>query len=176
MTLAADFERLVAEHRKRVFRVCRSILRDDHLGADAAQETFLRLWRHLRTGSLPERPEAWLRTAAATSALDLVRRRRLRRAHEEPRASLADLTDPVADVTRDVLADDLHDHLARALERLPEGQRTVFVLRHEGGLALREVAATLGLSLPTVKTQFARACVRLQTLLRAFRPGPETGP
>ena len=50
-------------------------------------------------------------------------------------------------------------------------QRTVFVLRHSGGLRLREVAETLGLALPTVKTHFARACLKLQTTLAAFDEG-----
>ena len=54
-----------------------------------------------------------------------------------------------------------------------EGQRTVFLLRHEGGLPLAEVAETLGVALPTVKTQFARACLKLQSRLRPYRPNGE---
>ena len=54
--------------------------------------------------------------------------------------------------------------------RLPEGQRTVFQLRHFGCLPLAEVAETLDLALPTVKTQFARACLRLQSALAPHRP------
>jgi len=59
----AHFERLVAEHERDVLRVCRSVLRDEHLGRDAAQETFVRLWRALAGGRTPERVAAWLRRA-----------------------------------------------------------------------------------------------------------------
>ena len=71
---------------------------------------------------------------------------------------------------------ELRERLERALRDLPGGQRTVFLLRHEGGLSLREVADTLGVALPTARTQFARACLRLQRGLREFDPGGKRDP
>jgi RNA polymerase sigma factor (sigma-70 family) len=68
---------------------------------------------------------------------------------------------------------ELRGRFEAALAELPEGQRTVFLLRHDGGLALSEVAETLDVSLPTVKTQFARACLKLQAKLAAFAPDEE---
>jgi RNA polymerase sigma-70 factor (ECF subfamily) len=70
---------------------------------------------------------------------------------------------------------ELRGRFERAVALLPEGQRTVFLLRHEGGLTLAEVAETLGLQLSTVKTQFARACLKLQSILSAFRPETRSG-
>ena len=52
----------------------------------------------------------------------------------------------------------------------------MFLLRHQGGLPLSEVARALGLGLPTVKTQFARACLKLQAGLRAFHPDAGSAP
>ncbi len=57
-----------------------------------------------------------------------------------------------------------------ALAELPDGQRTVFLLRHEGGLRLTQIAATLGVSRETVRTQFARAALKLQARLTHYRP------
>src|SRR5215510_2349127 len=65
----------MAEHEGDVLRVCRSVLRDEHLGRDAAQDAFVRLWRALADGRAPERAHAWLRRAALSAALDLQRRR-----------------------------------------------------------------------------------------------------
>lgn len=166
-TLTPIFERLVAEHRQTVFRICRSILRDEHLSADAAQDAYLRLWRRLRGSGLPEKPHVWLRRAAASSALDLIRRRDAR--HEEP-APLGETPATTTPLETHAAADELDAQLRTAVLRLPEGQRTVFLLRHDGGLSLREISETLDLALPTIKTQFARACLKLQTRLAAFRP------
>jgi len=162
------FERLVAEHQRGVLRVCRSILRDEHLGADAAQETFLRLYARLRDEDAPRAAGAWLRRAAVSVSLDLRRRREAReRALER---SLADDAPRPAGPAARASSAELHERFERALTLLPEGQRTVFLMRHSAGLPLSEVAALLDLALSTVKTQFARACLRLQSALRPFAP------
>jgi RNA polymerase sigma-70 factor (ECF subfamily) len=187
MSLAASFDRLVAEHQRSVLRISRSILRDEHLGADAAQETFVRLWRSLEAGRAPENSGGWLQRVAVTAALDLRRRRRSRAARErqlagEPgpsdhaRARL-EAGEPAFESReqpeRAVHERELEERFERALATLSEGQRTIFLLRHSGGLTLAEIAETLDIALPTAKTQFARACLRLQAALRPFRPGTE---
>jgi RNA polymerase sigma-70 factor, ECF subfamily len=167
---AAGFDALVAEHERSVLRITRAVLRDEHLGSDAAQEAFVRLWRRMGESGAPERPGAWLRRAALSSALDLARRRAVRARresssdeHESDGAQSA--TPPLAHVSEA----ELRQRLERALADLPEGQRAVFALRHDAGLELREVADVLGVQLSTVKTQFARACLSLQARLSAFR-------
>jgi RNA polymerase sigma-70 factor (ECF subfamily) len=167
---SAQFDALVAAHRVSVERVCRSILRDDDLVADAAQEAFVRLWRQLELGAEPDQTAAWLRKVALTTSLDLARRRDARARAEHERRVPADAAAPDHASPPERAANaELEAQLERALRDLPEGQRTVFVLRHRGGLGLAEVAATLGVELSTVKTQFARAALRLQARLQSFR-------
>lgn len=164
------FERLVERHGAGVLRLCRAVLRDEHLGADAAQETFLRLWRRGRGGDAPREPGAWLRRVALRVSLDHDRRRRAR---DEARRSAGEASDEGAASERDeplsaLAVAELEERLERALERLPEGQRTIFRLRHHAGLRLGEVAELLGVAPSTVKTQFARACTRLQATLSEY--------
>ncbi len=168
----ATFERVEAEHRSAVLRICRSILRDDHLGADAAQETFLRLWTRLDEGRAPELFGAWLRRVAVSTSLDLARRRRTRDDVADAQLHEAGATDVEERALPDDLAAraELERRFGAALDTLPEGQRAVFLLRHSGGMKLRQVAEVLGVALPTVKTQFARACLKLQAALSTYRP------
>jgi len=164
------FDRLVAEHSGSVRRLCHSLVRDEHLGDDAVQETFVRLWRQLAKGR-PESVSAWLRRAAVSASLDLLRRRRVRDETARvvlERAGTSDVVDGAEPADR--AADrELRRRYEAALADLSEGQRTVFLLRHEGGLPLREVAEALGIALPTAKTHLARACLRLQDRLAPFR-------
>lgn len=164
------FDELVERHGPQVFRVCRSILRDDHLGSDASQETFVKLWQRLSLGALPEHLQAWLRRVAVSTSLDLVRKRQLRAVSEEDETH-ADTSAPRP--LEEASLDELQHDLGQALASLSEGQRTVFLLRHEGGLALRDIAEVLEIALPTVKTQFARACLKLQAKLARHAPGQE---
>ena len=169
LAAAPSFDELVARHERDVLRVCRSILRDEHLSLDAAQETFVHLWTRWSGGWRPDHAGGWLRKVALTVSLDQLRRRRSARADDARPLDSAEL--PHAAPAADTLdLDELRRRYEAALPELPEGQRTVFLLRHEGGLPLAEVAETLGVALPTVKTQFARACLKLQSRLRPYSP------
>jgi RNA polymerase sigma-70 factor (ECF subfamily) len=158
----AEFEALVAHHSREVFALCRSVLRDEHLGADAAQEAFVRLWKRMQTEGAPAEPRGWLRKAALSSAIDELRRK--------PRAAaLEELPEPALEIAPEA-EPELHARFERALAGLPEGQRAIFLLRHESDLRLTEIAEMLGISRETVRTQFARAALKLQSKLSAFRP------
>ena len=166
-TLKSSFDLLVERHAPGVFRVCRSILHDEHLGFDASQETFAKLWQHLNSGDAPERIGPWLRRVALSTSLDLARKRRLRPVIEEDQQRAgAEHQRPLEQAS--LL--ELQSGLGRALGCLSEGQRTTFLLRHEGGFALAEIAELLEQSISTVKTQFARACLKLQAKLARFDP------
>lgn len=167
-----SFHSIVAEHQNAVLRVCRSILRDDHLGADAAQETFLRLWQRLeQTTSGVARPlqtGAWLKRVAVTTSLDQLRARSRRAASIEDAGAEEPAPERLPEA--ELAARELDERFRRALDELSDGQRTVFLLRHSAGMPLAQVAETLGVAPTTVKTQFARAVLRLQEALRAFEP------
>ena len=168
------FERVVEEHRGSVLRVCRSILRDDHLGADAAQETFLRLWRELAAERAPERLAPWLRRVAVGVSLDW--RKARGRAEERVRTGEPE-SEPAHERSAldEAEATELRGRYERALASLSESQRTIFLLRHSGGVSLSEIAESLEIALATAKTHFARACLKLQAELHAFDPD-RTGP
>lgn len=169
------FDELVSAHRRGVLQVCRSILRDDDLGRDAAQETFLKLWSALGSGSAPAHSGSWLRRVAVSTSLDLARRRDVRTRAEDA------VADPSPSVAGDSPAEgaslvELEERLERALVQLSEGQRAVFLLRHHGGLSLREAAEALGIAHATARTQFARACLKLQEHLSSYDPRTESEP
>jgi RNA polymerase sigma-70 factor (ECF subfamily) len=62
--------------------------------------------------------------------------------------------------------------LERAIAQLPEGCRAAFVLHDVEGLEHREVAATLGISEGTSKSQVHKARMRLRVLLQAVARPP----
>ena len=120
----------------------------------------------------PYRLGAWLHRVAVTTSLDALRSgRRGARALEAPayKVEPADRASPEGEPA----ARELFERFERALTTLSPGQRTTFLLKHSGGMTLSQVAETLDVSLPTVKTQFARACLRLQHALRSFQPHDE---
>jgi RNA polymerase sigma-70 factor (ECF subfamily) len=63
---------------------------------------------------------------------------------------------------------ELRDILTRTIQGLPEGFRTVFVLRDKEGLSTEETAEALGLSIPAVKSRLLRARLQLRERLNRY--------
>jgi RNA polymerase sigma factor (sigma-70 family) len=63
----------------------------------------------------------------------------------------------------DQLADT--DQIFRALQALPERQRTAIVLRYYGDLSEAETAATMGTAVGTVKSSVSRGLERLRAVM-----------
>jgi RNA polymerase sigma-70 factor (ECF subfamily) len=71
---------------------------------------------------------------------------------------------------------ELSDILAKTIQGLPTGFRTVFVLRDVEGLSTEETAETLGLSVPAVKSRLLRARLQLrERLSRYFKKKKNNG-
>jgi RNA polymerase sigma-70 factor (ECF subfamily) len=166
------FEAALELHGPLVLRICRRILGDAHAGDDAAQEAFVRLWHSYRGGKPPDNVGAWLRRVAASSSIDVLRRAHVRSfgiglafdaPEEVPAVRETAVVGPLA-------ARELSAALRRAVDSLSPAQRTTFVLRHDAGFPLAEVARLLDVGLATAKTHYVRATLRLRSQLAAFEP------
>ena len=163
----------VERFQRRVYGLALTILGDRRAAEDAAQEVFLRAWRHAdmfdaRRGSVL----TWLLTITRNTAIDSLR---VRRPH------LVDLdellaTSPIATTGNPadavVVSDDV-ERLRRAIGRLPEPQRRAVVLAGMWGLSAREVSAIEGIPLGTAKTRIRLALRRLRVAFVRDTQEPE---
>lgn len=154
------FELLYRRYVRAVFGLALRRLGDRDRAEEAVQETFASIWRSAKSYRRERGPGApWLYAVARHAIVD---RSRIR--DDEP----ADIPDhPSADVgpaeqaERSFVAWRVH----RALEELPEKERTVVELAYWGGLSQSEVSEFLGVPLGTVKTRTRSALGRLAELL-----------
>lgn len=162
------FEALMRRYNRRLFRVARSVLRDESAAEDAVQEAYISAFTHLDryqpTGSFG----AWLTRIALNEALMLRRRIRTDTVSLEDvdEATLIGARGVAVEIT--ISSDGLEAAHARqlleqAIDSLPENFRTVFVLRVVEQLSISETAACLDLNSATVKTRLHRAQRRLRT-------------
>jgi len=134
---------------------------------DAAQETFLRLYRHLKKNGLPASLRGWVFQVARNYLRD---ERRSARRHRT--VSLDDKMDrgdsppdPVSNPEQQVLDEERSRRLLIAIESLPEQQRECMLLR-SSGLRYREIAGVLGINPSNVGTLVHRAVAHLTEKLR----------
>jgi len=144
-----------------VLGLCRSLLRNQHDGEDAAQQTFLSAYASLLAGTEPRDPGAWLATIARNEC-----RSRAQRRMREPLAEAEPVVGGVDPLEHTVQASEV-DALRLALARLPQQQRRAFVLREFSGLSYEELALALGVSQPAIESLLFRARRQLRGSLRA---------
>lgn len=163
--LDEQLQELIAEHGEAVYRVARSIVRDNALAEDVAQEALLKAWQSLSSfrGEAPLR--SWVLRITHNTAISLLRKRR----------------DVVVDPVTMPEAPTLHDterraesrllwqEFERALGELDELSRSVVVLRELERLSYDEIAEILDVPLPTVKTRLMRARRVLSHTLEGHR-------
>ena len=162
LTDVADGDRIAFEelHRRYARSVLGIALRrigDRGRAEDATQDTFASIWRSASRFD-PSRGEAtsWLYTVARNAIVDGLRRRREPPVDEAP--ELAEPGPGPADVVEQGwVAWRVH----RALEILPEQERSLLELAYWGGLSQSEIAEYLSIPLGTVKTRTRSALRRL---------------
>jgi len=169
------FEQLVSRYEARIFRLaCRLTSETD--APDVLQETFLQVYRSLRTFRGDSRFSTWLYRIATNAAL-MNRRARARRPSEPldqylPRFDSRGVhTGTPEELQLPSRADELLDSQALAdrarevLARLPDMYRDPFVLRDLEDLTTAEVAAMLGLDPAAVRQRVHRARLMLRGYL-----------
>lgn len=155
--------RLYDANVDRVYRLAYRMTGDADLAADYTQETFIRVFGRLDT----YRGEAALSTWITSVTISVVYngQRKVKRWRQRE----ADLDDASAVATPVRAADpDLKARLASAVDALPEGYRSVFVLHDVEGYTHQEIGVALGIQEGTSKAQLSRARARLRDALAAF--------
>lgn len=174
----AAFGELVRLHQKRVFRIALRMLGDVDDAATATQDCFLRAFRAIsRCPNQPDHQRFWMTRLVTNVCFDRLRNRRWRWWRERLGITASERQAPVLRTPeRELLARELADSLARALDRLSPKQRAVFVLRHYEGCPLDQIAAQLSMRVGTVKSHLGRALQTLRRELKDFyygQPAPE---
>jgi RNA polymerase sigma-70 factor (ECF subfamily) len=168
----AAFEELMALTERRVLSTAWRILGDRHLAEDAAQETYLRVFRSLHRFRLGEPFEAWLIRIAVHVCYDLGRKRGPLPVPMETLDSLESDAAPL-DAEETVLLQQRRALVRQALASLPQAERTALVLRDLEGLGTEEAARVLGVRPVTIRSQVASARAKVQAICaRLIKPLP----
>lgn len=172
------FEDLYERHRHTVFKVAFGMTRNAEDALDVVQETFLKAHRSLGRFERRASIVTWLCQIAVHQAIDLSRRRKVRQAEPLDERLVADGVDgpragsPGHELppAQNAQARELQAALDRALSKLSEKHRTVFVLYTVKGLSYKEIADSVGISIGTVMSRLFYARKNLQAMLEEFSP------
>ena len=165
------FEQLVRGNQNRVYSLAVRLVGHREEAADLAQEALPKAWQGLPSFQGESSFATWIYRLTTNVCIDYLRRKK-RRQEVEPAVSLddedsgwAEPADAGQDPQRKLEEAERSRALSRGLERLPEHQRQVLVMRELSGLSYQEIGAATGLDLGTVKSRIARARLALRKIL-----------
>jgi RNA polymerase sigma-70 factor, ECF subfamily len=174
---SALFEILMRRHNQRMYRVARSVVKDEDEVEDVMQQAYISAFTHLHQFEERAQFSTWMTRITLNEAF--ARRRSMQRSAsmaagprpesgQDHGAYMDTIRSSQPDPERQAFAGELQKVLEEAVDALPETYRTVFVLRDVEGLSTAETGDGLGLGEEAVKTRLhrARAMIRRSVTAR----------
>ena len=165
----AAFEELLGRYENKLYRLAMRFVRNENDAQEILQDAFLSAWRHLPGFEGRAQFGSWMYRVTVNAALMFLRAR-----SRHPEVMLDDVEPAILHKAAEqsvhgssedwsqrpdeqLQSEELRRHIQEAADALPEGLRTVFLVRDVEGMSTEETAELLGLSLPAVKTRLHRA-------------------
>jgi RNA polymerase sigma-70 factor, ECF subfamily len=157
------FRAIMERYNRRLYRLARTLLRDDTEAEDVVQETYLRAFSALSGFRGEASLATWLTRITLNEALGRKRKQRPTvgldtvEAMQESSAEIIRFPNMSSDPERSTAQHEIQKILEASIDALPEAFRLVFVMREVEEMSIEETAAFLGIRPETVKTRLHRA-------------------
>ncbi len=169
------FDKLVLKHKNRVFSLCYRFLGDYEEANDCAQETFVKVYRSLEKFRFDSTFSTWLYRIAVNTCKNRLKSTQYRHSkkmvrldnpgNQEESGHSIQIRDKSLSPAAELERKEKHVLIQKAIDSLPEEQKTVIVLRDIEGMSYEEIAEIGGYNLGTVKSKLARAREKLREKL-----------
>ena len=168
---ADAFQALYDLHKRRVYSLCLRMTANAAEAEDLTQEAFLQLFRKIGTFRGESAFSTWLHRMAVNVVLMRLRKKNLPviplddplESEEESSKKELGAADPLLSGSVDRM------QIQRAVDALPPGYRTIFVLHDVEGYEHNEIADIVGCSIGNSKSQLHKARMKLRDLLKTSR-------
>lgn len=151
---AGSFELLYSKYYEKVLAIARGILMDPDEAADAVQEVFTLVYRHLNRFDRRSRFSTWLFRVAVNRSIQEARRNKHKSRNVELTEALA------AETPSD--GDEMDPRVQSAMAELAPADRALLVLFYWEELSLQEIADSIGCNVNAAKTRLYRARERFR--------------
>ena len=165
------FETLYNLHKRRVYSLCLRMTANTAIAEELTQEAFLQLFRKIGTFRGESAFSTWLHRMAVNVVLMQLRKKGLPVVSLEETLESEDEAPRKEFGTKDVRLTGAVDRLQlqKAIDKLPPGYRTVFVLHDVEGFEHNEIAGLVGCSIGNSKSQLHKARLKLRDYLKSMR-------
>lgn len=181
LTASPVFDELYSKYKDAVFGYACYLTQNVREAEDLFQEAWLRVVKHLPEKINMQSIKAWIYTIVTNLYRDELRRKKVRRLFFFQKPTPYDIGVKFPDLARTSVSDpaeianhaEMRKEIARAIARLPERQRRVFILKEVAGFQQAEISDIMEVPVGTVKSLIHRAIKRLRQELSSYNPKGE---
>jgi RNA polymerase sigma factor (sigma-70 family) len=162
---------LIRRHKNRVFTYIMLMVKNEQLAEDIFQDTFIKVLHSLKAGKYKDNGRflSWVIRIAHNLVIDHFRK--------EKQMKMLSNDDTVIDlfnnrkladknIEDNIIYDQICEDIRTLIERLPEDQKEVILLRHYGDLSFKEIADQTGVSINTALGRMRYALINLRKLVQ----------
>jgi len=178
----AAFEELVGRYEDKLYRLAMRFVRNETDAQEILQDAFLSAWRNLPAFEGRAQFGSWMYRVTVNAALMLLRSRNrhpevtveeveptaLNNAVAESGQMMRGNADWSQRADEQLQSAEMRKYIQTSVDALPDGLRTVFLLRDVEELSTEDTAELLGLSVPAVKTRLHRARLALREAIGRY--------
>ena len=150
------FAQIVDNYQVPVYNLCYRMLGNKEEAEDAAQETFLRAYRNLKRYDPNRKFATWLLSIASHYCIDRLRRRRLKLVSLDDLLPMRERVASTPGAEVNYLQMEHAEEIRGMLSGIGEKDRAAVILRYWYDFSYEEIAESLSLSLPAVKSRLHR--------------------
>ncbi len=166
----SGIEILIKRHKTRVFTYIMLMVKNNQLAEDIFQDTFIKVIHSLKAGKYKDNGRflSWVIRIAHNLVIDHFRK--------EKQMNMLSNDDTVVDlfnnrklaeknIEDNIIHEQICQDIRTLIERLPDDQKEVILLRHYGDLSFKEIAEQTGVSINTALGRMRYALINLRKLI-----------
>ncbi|MFL5730967.1 MAG: RNA polymerase sigma factor [Cytophagaceae bacterium] len=161
------YEEIIRKYNQRLYRIARSFIKNEDEIEDVMQETYIKAYMNLKQFEGKSQFSTWLTRILINQAnLSLNKEKRVRTHIAVSAEDVPDInysSEPTPD--QNLMNDELKKYLEQSIDELPDGLRSVYMMREVEGLSVQETSDALSISIENVKTRLHRAKAGLKDSL-----------
>jgi len=166
----SGIEYLIRRHKDRLFTYISIYVRDQSLAEDIFQETFLKVIHSLKAGKYTDNGKflSWAMRIAHNLIIDHFRREKQMRmlSNDDYEADILNEKKFAGDnIEDDLVKEQIVKDVRGLLDKLPEDQREVVMLRHYAGLSFKEIAEQTNVSINTALGRMRYALINMRKMI-----------
>ena len=163
----AAFNKLFEKYYKNLCIVARGFVKSKEDAEEVVQDVFFTIWK-MRTSLTIAQVQAYLYVSVKNAALAVLRKRKIQS------QLFIDSPATVNSSEQEYIFQELNTHIDKAVEKLPQRCRQIFIMSKLEGMRHKEIAALLHISDKTVAHQLAKGTSIIQQSVRHYQANPHT--